>query len=485
MQRFVAKNTTSRWQKREKAALAASLLLFVFAGCGGDHTAIKSSTSSSGSTSVSGPQKYLAPVVYGTSNQRGSTSSLILTPQTYSLDDKVPGAFSQSTYVLNPPVQEGPQVLNVGNLSIGQRGLRSLGLMVNYQVDANGASYAPVTYDPPKTGNYAVEAPGQLAGLIQLAGQPVAPLVAATVCPNFSSPQTYEYLTIPAPMLAAGQAPQPFGWDPTKETAYGTVDISTKGSTVTFQNIDQYTLPSVGGSGRPSQPSTASLSGACGATFYGQSISVPGELIIKKPGTSTAVPPQALIGIGANVGLLVEDNGSSGSVLEGTSPALYYHNVLGAGTGAVGLPKPASPMSASTLTGSQYLGFVYGAGAYSSSGVSDWSSHLVSFGFSSTPQNCASIATNKGTLIYGGDYTNDAGVCNVIIDLGDVQSSKINGLFPQAKIWLLADYSANKTGQTISFPAVAITGQLSGKNVIFVLGVDGTQPWAIYLFQSS
>jgi hypothetical protein len=32
---------------------------------------------------------------------------------------------------------------------------------------------------------------------------------------------------------------------------------------------------------------------------------------------------------------------------------------------------------------------------------------------------------------------------------------------------------------------VAIAGQLNGKYAIFVLGVDSTQPWAIYLMQSN
>jgi hypothetical protein len=48
-----------------------------------------------------------------------------------------------------------------------------------------------------------------------------------------------------------------------------------------------------------------------------------------------------------------------------------------------------------------------------------------------------------------------------------------------------ASYAANTTGKTYSFPAVAIAGQLNGKNAIFVLGVDSTQPWAIYLLQSN
>jgi hypothetical protein len=48
-----------------------------------------------------------------------------------------------------------------------------------------------------------------------------------------------------------------------------------------------------------------------------------------------------------------------------------------------------------------------------------------------------------------------------------------------------ASYRGNATGNYYHFPAVAIAGQLNGKYVIFVLGVDSTQPWAVYLLQST
>ena len=52
-------------------------------------------------------------------------------------------------------------------------------------------------------------------------------------------------------------------------------------------------------------------------------------------------------------------------------------------------------------------------------------------------------------------------------------------------MWLGANYAANTTKATYSFPAVVLAGQLSGKFAIFVLGVDAKQPWAIYLLQSN
>jgi hypothetical protein len=98
-------------------------------------------------------------------------------------------------------------------------------------------------------------------------------------------------------------------------------------------------------------------------------------------------------------------------------------------------------------------------------------------------------------MIYGGDFpqvngqdnppasSNGFGNCDLAIDLG-TQDPSNNGSYPHAMVWMGASYAANTTGKTYSFPAMAIAGQLNGKNAIFVLGVDST-PWAIYLLQSN
>ena len=152
-------------------------------------------------------------------------------PLTYTIDDTA-GTFSQTAYgLLGIP---GSQVLTAGVLSVGQRGLRSLGIDVNYVT--NGSTFSPVIpSNAPEAGSFAVELADQTGGLVQLLGQPVAPLVAATQCPNFTTSQTYQFLTIPAPLLTAGTAGGGTSWDPTAETAYGSVDISSSGSTVTFK----------------------------------------------------------------------------------------------------------------------------------------------------------------------------------------------------------------------------------------------------------
>lgn len=498
MQRFESQTDRSRQFARVAARLGAVMLLCWLAGCGTATNKVTVATAA-----AAGPQTYFAPVV----------GASVSTPLTYTLDDAAPASFSQTTY--QPLTEPGPQVLNAGDLIVGQRGLRSLDITANYSYSNNTGTYELTAYSPSKSGSFAVELAGQTGGLVQMLGQPVQPLVAATQCPNFSSAKTFQFLTIPAALsylLNAGIPPQPpmlqpaGTWNPKTDTAYGSVDIVSSGSAVTFKNIHQYTLPpSTGGTGAPPvQAAASTVTGACGPTFFGSITTVPGQLVVTDPGENgVATPAQAEIGIGSS-GLLVENNGNGG-VLAGTSPLLPYENVLGAGTGAVGLPMPSSPLAGSVF-GEQYLGFIYAAGATSPS--VPFSSNLASFGFPASPQpGCASFAAQTGALvngIYGGDFPVNAatglpdpgtaavqqnggyGNCDLAIDLG-TESTASNGLYPAAKVWIGSHFFGNSTNpkMTYSFPAVAIAGQLNGKYAVFVLGVDSTQPWAIYLLQSN
>ncbi len=484
----------------------ASLVL----GCGSN----KTTTSDMPTPPVQGPQTYFSPFVAGTTN--GPSNVLLTGAKTFAIDDHA-NTFSESTFQLQLPQQQGPQVINFGCFisqpqctpipsigAAGQRGLLNLGITTNYVSDSTSGVFEATTYDPPQMGSFAVELPSQAGGLIQLVGQPVAPLVAATQCPNLKTAQTYQFVTVPAGLSNSTTSRPSGSWNPKLETAYGMVDISSDGTKVTFDNIRQYTFPVTGSSGNPSQPASPSVSGACGATVFGNTITI-GQLTVTDPvsGGPASNPPQASIAIGPT-GLLVEDNGSDpdGLSLPGTSPSLFYDNTLGAGTGAVGLPKPSGAVDIGALRNAQYLGFTYGAGVFSGNAFAPpngWSSHLASFGFSSTPASCASFAAQTGALvngIYGGDYPqangqdnpsaspDGFGNCDLAIDLG-TQDTANNGLFPHATVWLGSSYVANTTGATYSFPAVAIAGQLNGKNAIFVLGIDSTQPWAMYLLQSN
>jgi hypothetical protein len=495
---------------RKALCLGSAFSFALIAGCSSSP-----SPSSSQAVATAGPQSYFAPPAAGTTYNFGDNSSSIsalslLSPQTYTVDDQAetPNTpkFSETTYGLH--LLPGSQTLNAGDVNVAlQRGL--LGLTTTKTYALSGDTSLFFSYTPPvaQSSGFAVELADQTGGLVQIPGQPAVPVVAATQCPSFSSAQTYQFLTIPGSLNTAGSSIVPSSWNSAVETAYGSVDIVSSGDAVTFQNIHQYTLPPVGGSSMPAQPGISSVTGTCGPTVFGNTTSVPGQLVVTDPGgVNVNAPPQAIIGIGSS-GLLVEFNGVTGSpseLMPGTT--LDYENILGAGTGAVGLPKPSSALSTSAVIAAQYLGFIDGAGLFSSFSVpvDGWSSTLASFGFPVSPvlpSACSAFAAQTGPLvngIYGGDLTSaqangsNGGYsnCDFAIDLGN-EDPLNNGLYPQATVWIGASYASNPTCNTtcetykFPAPAVAIAGQLNGKYAIFVIGVDSTQPWTIYLLQSN
>jgi len=322
--------------------------------------------------------------------------------------------------------------------------------------------------------------------------------VAAATCPAYANPTRFQFVSIPSyigPDLA-GFTGGIQNWDPTIDTAYGIVDVSGKGSTVNFSNIQQFTAagakvtsyPDV--SGNPS--AVSSIAGACSPTFYGNTVSVPTETMITDPGVGETISSGAVVGVGPS-GLLVESDGQTLSLVSNAKFS-GYEPFLGSGTGAVGLPQPSSSVDVGALSAAQYLGTIYGGG----SSTSNWTSLLASFGFSGPPSGCPSGSFQAPVL--GGDFPgNDPtqspqgassgyGNCNVVIDLGK-QDAANNGLFPNATIYLGSGFAGNGTKSSYSFPATAIAGQLGNKYAIFAIGVDSTgtpnQAWGIYLFQSN
>jgi hypothetical protein len=416
----------------------------------------------------------------------GTTSSFVF--------DDTASTFTQTTYGLIN--QTGPQIKYAGQIARNARGLLTLGLTASYTYNSNTGLWVATPDDPAAltSRGFALELAGQAGGFVQLPAQPVAPLVPTAQCPAIASPATYQFITIPAALTQPGVPEAVDTWNPLSETAYGRVDISTSGSTVTLANINQFTLPSAGGTGVPASPSASSVAGACGPTAYGNAISIPAPVVVTDPGSSGSNPPQAILNIGPT-GLLVEDNGNTGTRIT-TAPSTYQ-NALGAGTGAVGLPRPSAALNTGTLAAAQYLGFIYGAGVVAKLGSSTgWTSYPASFGgLSSASSSCASFvakigtAANTATTIYGGDYDPSSspsgfGSCDVAVDLG-AQDSANPGLYPGATVYMDSTYPGNTSGAFSSFQVVAIAGQLQGKFATFLIGKDSKQPWAIYLFQSN
>jgi len=473
------KSNTDRplWCLRIAACLAVSLLLAGAAGCG---SAARTTTGTT--TTSSSVVDYFAPRVAG-ANHAGS---LLTGPQIYAFDSTNSAFYFQ---LIGSPIDS--HVLDVGSYASGKRSLLDLSISTSY---ANSAgTWVATPYSPAEAGGYAMKLGDNTGGLIQMIGQPVAPVVAATACPSSTTAQTYLFVSIPGSMSTASGVTPLWGWNPSADTAYGSVDISANGSDVTFKNIKQYTLSA----GTPTYPSDSTvIGGACGATSSGYLTVVPGDYEEHvSPTGATAYPAQASIGIGSS-GLLVEDNGTS----SGTSWYNYttlYENILGAGTGAIGLPKPSpsSALDTSALVGAQYQGFIYNSGYYDKGTPTAWSSHVASFGFASTPSSCSEVAKSTSTMIYGGEYANGDpsnpgnssdgyDKCDFAIDLGTPDATSNNGLYPNVTVWVGSDYAVNSAKTVYHFSAVAIAGKLNGKYAIFLIGADATQPWAVYLLSN-
>jgi len=428
----------------------------------------------SSSTTQSGPQTYMAPVVAGSTINKGIFGAATSALATYTIDDDVtPGTFSQSTTSFSG-TQQGTTITNSGSLSVLARGLRSLETTYAYN-PGTGTVNNSLT----QTGSYAVELAGQAGGVVQLLGQAATPIVATPSCPSYPTEQTFQFITLPAAVISTTVLSDT--WNPVTQTAFGSVSVVSSGTDFTFNNIQQFTLPVNGGApGMPTASYETTATGTCSSTAYGYVISSPADVTINYPGgviSSGQIQSEtaaAAIGIGPT-GLLVEDNGN------GTN------NLLGAGTGAIGVPLPASALDTSAVVGAQYLGFVYNPGNGSS--ATGWSSTLASFGFTTVPSGCPSV-TASTSLIYGGDLTatqtsgDGYGNCNLAIDLGP-ESTTSYGLYLKATVTMTTGFPANTTGKTNTFNAVAVVGQLQGKYVLLLIGKDATQAWSLYLMQSN
>jgi hypothetical protein len=465
---ITAKSATEGIRIAKTAALSsACLLALAMAGCGG--SVLQSNTGSSETTEV---QKYMSVPV------SDDTNSL----KTYTIDDGK-STFSQWTYNLSG-TQEGPQLNYSGTFTTLDRGLRALDVIYSYGSSTN-------------TVGWAIELDNQAGGLLDLSGsgRPFTPLVAANNCPSYSTAKTFQFVTIPAALTAGSDGS--YTWNSQYDTAYGNVDISGSGTAIAFNNIKQFNAAGAQLTSYQALATTpsaiSSATGSCSQTFYGNNtVSIPGYITITDPGANETVSPSALVGVGST-GLLVESNGDGAD-----STTMEFQPFLGAGTGAIGLPQPSSALDTSALTDAQYLGFIYSGGTYGAVRNTATSSTVASFGYSSVPSTCASIATQTSTMIYGGDFPNNDpssstvqsnggyGNCDVAVDLGKQDSSHY-GRFSAATVYLGSSYSANTTGKRYSFPATAIAGQLNGKYAIFLIAVDATtnQAWGIYLLQSN
>ena len=403
---------------------------------------------------------------------------------TYSIDHSA-NSFVRKVYGFNNSPANGATVTDSGIISKLSNGVLSLETAFN-----ESGTGTTTTYNPPLKGSWAVEIPGQ-AGLVGMRDYTnFTPIVPTGSCPNLAKAETLLFVTIPNHLSTNATTIAANSWNPQMETAFGTVDVTTDGTSVQFLNVKQFAFPaSDGQSAALAYPGPGSATSVCSPTFYGQTMGVPVTVDVIDPGTTETVPPSATIGIGPS-GFLVEDAGSS--QIQGEP----YENILGAGFGAIGLPTPSGPIGASILTGARFQGFLYGSGGpVNSSESAAGFSFAGSFGYQNLKASCPALpAPANGTTIFGGEYEkNDpsahaSGNCDVAIDLGKQDASK-NGLYKAAKVYVASSFPTNTTGKVYSFPAVAIAGQISGKLAIFLIGTDlqgaPQQAWGIYLLQTN
>jgi len=512
--------SAGRLPRKKRAArgrhiISALLILqaVVVAGCGsGVSNATAPAAAVPSTPAVTGPQTYFSASVGGAylldGVSQGSSSSDLLSA--YVIDDTTQ-TFAESTIAFNT-TQDGPQLNYSGTFTVLPRGLLNLTTTYNYGAfGTNSCGTPPCGAVPPPAdvGGAAIELAGQAGGAIQLNGLPFTPLVAAESCPSSTTPQTYQFVTIPGALTTPSNGESAFLWDPAFDAAYGSVEVTALDGGILFSSIQQYTASGaqlINYSTFPGAPvAYTSISGTCSPTFYGNTISVPGQLTINNTNQVETFGVAATVGIGPS-GMLVENNGSGNeaSTPAGSGLTSPFQPFLGAGSGAMGLPKPSSPVVLSDLAGAQYLGFIYNSGSVASTNGTGWTSTLGSFGGfpASLPASCAAVTDATGTQsnpIFGGDFpdndatmTGDAGVatfgnCDVSIYL-NAQDPNNNGLFPNASVTLGPNFSGNGTGNfsnstgAVTFPAVAIAGQLGGKFAIFLVSSTGE---GIYLFQSN
>jgi hypothetical protein len=419
---------------------------------------------------------------------------------TYAIDD------SENTFVRSTYSPSGQTITDSGTFSSLSGQIVALG--VTYISDLDN-SYTVASDSSPIAGSYAVEISGQAALIAvntpQLAGTPetipaisyFSPAVPTASCPNLASAQTFNFVTIPKTLApATATTLSSSSWNPQLETAFGTVQVSTSGTSVQFGKISQYTLPAGGASaGAPSVTPPSSAASVCAQTDYGNLISVPLTSTITSPGQNETASWSAVVGIGPS-GFLVEDADvlPSGTTATPTPNGTPYNNLLGAGYGAIGLPQPGSDITADAVS-AQYQGFFFSPASFALMGyfgVSDPAASCSTL----TAQMAAAKLTPSANTIYGGEYplsgsgSSALGTpsCDFAIDLGQPGQSGGNGIYSNATLYVGGAFPENGSGGLYTFPAAAIAGQLSGKNAILVIGADTAgsphRSWGIYLLPS-
>lgn len=365
----------------------------------------------------------------------------------------------------------------------------------------NTFSYQPVSYPVPATTG-SLQSSGGFSSL-GAAGLAYEVLGRAAVLrpgssassPVFAVPQTqcyaingrvrFQYIDLFAGTLESN--PTPNSLDP---IGYGSVVASTDSTGKTWQ------LESLQGSSLIqllNQPvltvlGPASFTGSCAASNGQAAISFSGSSLLNTAWASngsnvfrleSATPsplPQSNMWVGPSGFFAADQSDPTQSLPTGASVA--------------GMVEPSAPLSTSTLTAGQYLGFLYEAPVQSSNSLQSPNGILPAV---TAPIGFGQVIAGSGTTLTGGIFPSDniTGTPNsdIQINLG-AESTTQNGLYISVMITVLdpqqncANFSGSASGGfapqgvssglnaqgyiTCTFPGVAVAGNPDGKYAIFV-----------------
>jgi hypothetical protein len=324
---------------------------------------------------------------------------------------------------------------------------------------------------------FALEIPGQAVMFrpdtaTDLNGNPAAASPVAAVpgsCLNFVMGVNFQFVIMPN---VEQQGTNSIVWKPASNTAYGSFQVSTDGTTWDFFNLSQFTLAQ-----SPNQRSANFSPGLCAPAIMGTVISIPSNSAISTTDTLVVGP--------------------SGFLILNQGPGV---------SGAIGLRQPTSALNTGILVSVHYLGFVSepsipfpSCSAVPCTPTLPPPNPIASFG------PCPDTMCSPGTSLLGGDFplanpldsTSDDPTqpanTNITINLGS-QNTQSNGLYDAATV-TIPDPNSVCTGSavgqdsqgnpTCTFPAVAVAGNPENKYAIFLIAQDivNQSPMSIYLFQ--
>ncbi len=462
---------------RRYCRLAPLALLLATAGCGGGG-------SSSSSTAPAGlqPPASAGPfnTYIGTSPNDGSASGAS-TVEAYAGYGLWSVSFDHTPSAC--PAVTGPQPLgcfNAVDVTTDATNSTALANVTGTFLNSGGFLNLTAGADGSSAG-FALELPDRVSVLRQ--GDNTMPVTAMvpTGCPSINGNKKFNFVVLPT----ISSTTQGYViWDVIGDAAYGSLQIANSGTT---WNLTSYQLSTLGGAAAPLS-GTVLPAGTCVPTAAGTAVWVPSDPAQPLPKTVAVGPSGFYI---ADQGLASDLNGYPGEF---------------------GVVQPSAALNATDILSpkNNYLGFIYEAGAFTTSGsfvpvpaesqlaafASTTAAGLAGSCTSTTCSGSACTTTPQPACLVGGGFplNSNTGIddptqpaaLNLVISLGEEDPTNY-GVYPNAQITNANGFTVCADGITTPcpYPAVAVVGNQEGKYSIFIIGEDEDNllPFGIYLFQ--